>query len=224
MQNAAVRDRGKTRSATVRHIGTVQPVLECQHDVVACSRRPSQRSRNQHVTADSCSPKSLTESTSLICLWLETVPTQYNGEVKTAVLNLAQYVEAVESHRCSIERLTETKRISKESVMLAQTETERLACGKPISETVMMSARPHPHIAPAASPSPMKLGCTSQSLSVHGLSVLHDKAQEQPIMAPLLSKGCLSVRHSVHQMDVSTRRILCVARCSPVRIVRSWRT
>ena len=35
MRNAAVRDRGKTRSATVRCVGTAQSALERRRDVVA---------------------------------------------------------------------------------------------------------------------------------------------------------------------------------------------
>ena len=45
-----MRDRGKTRSATVRRVGTAQSVLEHGRNVVADSGPPSQRSRNWHVT------------------------------------------------------------------------------------------------------------------------------------------------------------------------------
>ena len=49
-RNAAVRDRGKTRSATVQHVGTAQSMSECRNCVAVRSQPPSQCSRNRHVT------------------------------------------------------------------------------------------------------------------------------------------------------------------------------
>ena len=104
--------------------------------------------------------------------------------------------------------------------MPAHTETVRHSCENLISKRGVREC-PHSHIAPAAGPSPKKSDRSSQSLSVPSLGVLCAKAREQPIKAVLnmalsFSEGCLSARHSVHEMDISTRRILCIDRRSPL--------
>ncbi|KAF8660074.1 hypothetical protein AX14_007491 [Amanita brunnescens Koide BX004] len=182
---------------------------------------PSVVREAERMRTSSHSPESLTESASLICLPFETVTTQSNGEARTASSCSAQPVEAMEAHRCPIEHLTETKRVSKELVRSAQTETERLACESFVSETGTMSARPHSNIVPVAGPSPKKSDRSSQSSSVPSLGVLRAKAQEQPLkavsnMAFLFAEGHLSARHSAHVVDISTRRILCIDKRSPL--------
>ena len=108
-------------------------------------------------------------------------------------------VEVIEVIRRSYEHLVESEEATgRELAFPALTEDERLFWNTERQHTSMAASK------------------TKASAELHSPAPSLALTPYVTNMAFSFSEGHLSTRHSVHEVDISTRRILCIDRCSPL--------